>query len=348
MKNAQSRIFEPSFLLEGADLQRLMLSLVKGGLNKQARDSIGMAIAQHVNRVVAPGLGGLKIKLDQRWGTAVNSLRDVGYAMIDNVFDPAAIAAIYEYIKDKPVMYGQESGYNQVGGRAEGPLEDMPAGTRFAHYKTPDLLACPEIYQAVHNFDLIGTITAYLGAPPTVSSVSLWWSFPVDLPAAGMQMYHHDRGDFRSVNLFVYLTDVTETTGPHAFVERTHEMNILHPLSVKLFGSDPKRMHDFWTWMENHRKTDEEVRSFFPAELIKSFTGPQGTSFLEDTRGQHKGTLPTKGKRVAFEIVYSTLPKYNEVFSPVRRTELGLPPSVETDNANIHPLARYATRLMYT
>jgi hypothetical protein len=51
---------------------------------------------------------------------------------------------------------------------------------------------------------------------------------------------------------------------------------------------------------------------------------------------------------VAFEIVYSTLPKYNEVFSPVRRTELGLPPSVETDNANIHPLARYATRLMYT
>lgn len=348
MQNAQSRIFEPSFLLEGADLQKLMLSLVKGGLNKQARDSIGLAIAQHVNRVVSPGLGGLKLKLDERLSAVVQNLRASGYAMIDDVFDPAAIAAMYDYVKDKAVLYGQESGYNQVGGRAEGPIEEMPEGTRFAHYKTADLLACPQIYTTVHRLDLIATIMAYLGAPPTVSSVSMWWSFPVDLPAAGMQMYHHDRGDFRSVNLFVYLTDVSDTTGPHAFVEQTHEMDILHPLSMKLFGSDPVRLREFWKWMENHRKTDEEVRSFFPADKIKSFTGPKGTSFLEDTRGQHKGTLPTQGKRVAFEIVYSTLPKYNEVFSPVRRTELGLPPTVETDNAQINPLVRYATRLMYT
>lgn len=348
MQEINSRFFEPSFLLSGGDLQGLMLSLLKGGLNKQARDSIGLAIAQYVTRAVTPVFKGHKIELGQDSATAVAALRADGYAVIRDVFDAAATASIYDYIANKPVLYGQETGYNQVGGRAEGPIENRPPATRFAHYKTPDLLACPAIYRAVHSVELLGTIMAYLGAPPTISSVSLWWSFPVELPAAGMQQYHHDRGDFRSTNLFVYLTDVSETTGPHAFVEKTHEMEILYPLALKLFGSDPKRMKEFWKWMENHRKSDEEVASFFPPEMVKSFVGPQGMSFLEDTRGQHKGTQPTKGKRLAFEIVYSTLPKYNEVFAPVPRAQLGLPPDIDTDPAHLHPLVRYATRLMYS
>lgn len=347
MQNIQTSPFDASFLLRAKDLQKLFLSLLKGGLNKQARDSIGLAIAKYVNRAVSPSLGGAPIKLGAQAAAAVQGLRAEGYAVIGDVFGRDAIAGIYDFIKDKPVLYGQETGYNQVGGRAEGPLADKPAGTRFAHYKTADLLACPSIYRAVHDIDLIGTITAYLGAPPTISSVSLWWSFPVDLPAAGMQMYHHDRGDFRSTNLFVYLTDVSETTGPHAFVAQTHEMEILVPLAHRLFGSKPDLFREFWAWMENHRKTDDEVRRFFPAELLKSFVGPQGMSFLEDTRGQHKGTAPTGGERLAFEIVYSTLPKYNEVFAPLPRAKLPMPPDIATDAADIHPLVRYATRLMY-
>ncbi len=348
MQDTNSRFFDPSFLLSGNDLRSLMLSLLKGGLNKQTRDTIGLAVAQHVARTVLPAFNDRKIELSRKGATAVNQLRADGYAIIPNVFDPAEIASIYDYVADKHVLYGQESGYNQVGGRAEGPIDQRPPATRFAHYKTPDLLACPAIYRAVHDQDLLATITAYLGAPPTISSVSLWWSFPVELPAAGMQHYHHDRGDFRSTNLFVYLTDVSDTTGPHAFVEKTHEMDILYPVALKLFGSDPKRMNEFWQWMEKHRKSDEEVSSFFPPDMVKSFVGPQGMSFLEDTRGQHKGTQPTHGNRLAFEIVYSTLPKYNEVFNPISRSELRMPADIDVDPTHLHPLARYATRLMYT
>lgn len=324
-----------------------MLSLLKGGLNKQARDSLGRAIANHVNALVTPKFGGHAIKLDARWAAVVNNLRALGFSMIDDVFSASAISRIFEFVQDKSVSYGLDHDYDKVSKRTEGPLAEAPAQTRFANYKKSDLLACPEIYQVVHNQNLLGTATAYLGAPPTISSVSMWWSLPVHR-AAGPQEYHHDRGDFRSVNLFVYLTDVGEKNGPHAFVQQTHELEILHPLASKLYGADPKKLREFWLWLEGHRKTDEEVARYFPAEMLKSFTGPQGTSFLEDTRGQHKGTAPTDGRRLVFEIVYSTLPKYSEEFAPIERGALGLPAEIVTDVTNIHPLARYATRLMYS
>jgi hypothetical protein len=144
--------------------------------------------------------------------------------------------------------------------------------------------------------------------------------------------------------LFVYLTDVDAGTGPHAFVERTHEIDILRQVAAQRFANHPDALNAFWRWMEQHRKTDEEVLRFFPKEEVISFVGPKGTSFFEDTRGLHKGTRPSTGPRLAFEIFYSVLPKFNEVLNPVRRADLKLPAGMETDTAKLSPLVRYATR----
>lgn len=338
-----SPVFEPDFLRRGEDLQSLMLALLKGGLNKQARDSLGIAIAKFVNRTAGPALAGADLNVSRPSVDAVNSLRRDGYAVIGDVFSKTDIAEIYDYIKDKKVKYG---GFDEVHKPTEALLEEVPADSRFAHYQTADICRSPTIYRAVNNHELIKLVTAYLGAPPTISSVSMWWSFPVELAAAGMQTFHHDRGDFRSCNLFCYLTDVSSTTGPHAFVPQTHELEILAPIAAQRFGANPKMHQKFWQWMEQHRKSDEEVLYFFGE--TKEFTGPQGMCFLEDTRGLHKGTAPKTGKRLLFEIVFSTLPKYNERFAPTPRASLDFPPGIELDSAKIDPLVRYATRLMYT
>ena len=339
-----SPIIHPDFLRRGEDLQNLMFALLKGGLNKQARDSLGLAIAKFVNRAAAPALAGADTTITPATNAAVNSLRTQGYAVIDDLLSKADIAEVYEYIKDKTVKFG---GFDEVHKPGEAFVEDLPPDARFGHYKTADICRCAAIYRAVNNHELIKLITAYLGAPPTISSVSMWWSFPVELAAAGMQTYHHDRGDFRSCNMFCYLTDVSTTTGPHAFVPQTHEIEILAPLAAQKFGSNPHLHQKFWHWMEQHRKEDDEVQYYF-GDAMMEFTGPQGMCFLEDTRGLHKGTAPKSGKRLVFEIVFSTLPKYNELFVPTPRSTLDFPPGIETDNAKIDPLVRYATRLMYS
>ena len=159
-----------------------------------------------------------------------------------------------------------------------------------------------------------------------------------------MQSFHHDRGDFRSCNLFVYLTDVSEETGPHAFVAGTHDFDLLYADVMERFSPYSERFSDFWKWMQVHRKTDDDVLKYFEDE-IKVYTGPKGTSFLEDTRGLHKATIPTKGPRLAFEIVYTTLPKFNEPVLLASRLGAG---NVRIGNGNAQdPLVKYATRAIY-
>ncbi len=336
-------VFNPTFLRDGEDLQNIMLSLLKGGLNKQARDAVGLTAAQYVNRRTAKALSAApRYSFDETDKQAINSLRTQGYANTTPVFSPKEIEEIRSFIAPKRVDYGS-SGFDEGGRKGEVLFDALPENVRFAHYNSTDIRSCPQIYRAVHDPRLINIASGYLGAPATISSVSLWWSFPSSLPAGGMQMFHHDRGDFRSCNLFVYLTDVSELSGPHSFVERTHEMNTLYPIALERFGQDATKFQKFWNWMEVHRKSDDEIREFFHESDIKVFTGAKGTSFLEDTRGLHKATLPIMDARLAFEIVYSVLPKFNEAVNPLSRNALPFTAS----SGELDPMVKYATRIAY-
>jgi hypothetical protein len=332
-----SEVFRPDYLRRGTDFEALWLYLLKGGLDKPTRDSIGRASAGFISQRVMPALAG-GISLDERDRPAFKTLRKKGWSPVANVFSDAEIAEIDHYFRAIPASVS--------GGGCEGHvlLKDVPPAASFAHFHGTVVCGCPPIYRVLHDERLISLASAYLGAPATIGISTVWWSYPAPGGAEGMQMFHHDRGDFRSCNLFVYLSDVDAGTGPHAFVEQTHEMEVLLPLISQRFGSDPEGFHAFWKWMEQHRKTDADVARFFAAENIKSFTGPKGTSFFEDTRGLHKGTRPTAGPRFAFEIFYSVLPKFNEVANPLRRADLDLPQGLEKDSDKLPPLVRYATR----
>lgn len=321
------------------DFERFWLYLLKGALDKQARDALGRSSANYIAHNVGARLfGGGAPPLDERDRPAAKALMKKGYTPVPNVFTDAEIDEIHQYFQGVP---GALSG---GGADGHGFQKDVPANAGFLHFHAATACACPPIYRLLHDERLIGLASTYLGAPATIGLCTAWWSYPAPGGAEGMQMFHHDRGDFRSCNLFVYLTDVTEGSGPHAFVERTHDMDVLLPLISQRFGAQPEVFQRFWQWMEQHRKTDAEILQFFPAEEVKSFTGPKGTSFLEDTRGLHKGTRPQTAPRFAFEIFYSVLPKMNESIAPRRRAELKLPAGLETDTTKLSPLVRYATR----
>ncbi len=332
-----SGIFSPDYLRRDGNFESLWLYLLKGGLDKPARDSIGRASAGFISRQVMPALMG-PLKLDERDRPTVKALQKKGYSPVPNIFSDAEIDEIRLYFQNIPASIS--------GGGCEGHvlLKDVPPAAGFAHFHGTVVCGCPPIYRVLHDERLITLASAYLGAPATIGISTVWWSYPAPGGAEGMQMFHHDRGDFRSCNLFVYLTDVDAGTGPHAFVERTHDMDVLLPLVSQRFGANPEAFHAFWRWMEQHRKTDAEILQFFPPEEVKSFVGPKGTSFFEDTRGLHKGTRPTAGPRFAFEIFFSVLPKYNEVLNPLRRADLRLPPGLEQNSDKLPPLVRYATR----
>lgn len=267
----------------------LLFQMLKGGVGKRARDEIGASIAKTLRRGAAP---------KHMASPVLDGLLEIGFCALDPVFNAEQIASIHEYLADKPKIF-----YN-VGPDVDG--SKIHLGHRFAEYPQEVISACPEFAAVATHPALLDIAEAYLEAPPLVTILTAWWSYPSDEPLGGMQHFHHDRDDFRCLKLFVYLTDVADKTGPHVFVDGSHDSEQLCAGWVD---------DDFWAWMDaSHRKDEASVREWFDDCDIRTIEGPAGSTFLEDTRGLHRGVPPVDAPRLAFEICYTMLPKYGTAY----------------------------------
>jgi hypothetical protein len=159
---------------------------------------------------------------------------------------------------------------------------------------------------------LISLATQYIGCKPTISNIVLRWSLPELHGTSALQMFHRDCDDWRFFKAMVYLTDVTETGGPHVFVRGTH--NTRAPFTLRFLD-------------------DEEVSRKHGAEKLLVATGKTGFGFAVDTYGVHKGAAPTGKPRLMLQFQYSLLPCFAYAYEPAIR------------NGNAE-LDRYINRLM--
>ncbi|MBX7199129.1 MAG: hypothetical protein K1X51_07095 [Rhodospirillaceae bacterium] len=305
--------------------------MLKGGVDKRTRDMMGASIAATLNRSWPLP----RTTPTPEEDATVRRLEQKGFAEIPPMFSSAELDEIHAYFADKPICFTNQDLTPDDGSRAL--LNARPPGLRFGLWDQNVISACPAFCRAAFDPGLLRVAEAYLGAPPTVSILTAWWSFPADAPRGGMQNYHHDRDDFRMLKVFCYLTDTTVTSGPHEFIDETHSFEALLGFMSRRQWSSAAEQKKFLEWMEVHRKDDGDVARIFPKENIRTITGKRGSSFFEDTRGLHRGLPPVSEPRLAFEICYALTPKYNYTYAPVPR-----PCAVGSD-----PAATYANRLIY-
>ena len=96
-------IFDPYFLRGSKELQHFLLSLLKGGLDKQARDAVGRAAAAYVNGSIGPHIGQFSQEAPDK---ITHTLDQRGYAVIEPIFSDQQIKKITDFLSDKPVLYG--------------------------------------------------------------------------------------------------------------------------------------------------------------------------------------------------------------------------------------------------
>lgn len=135
---------------------------------------------------------------------------------------------------------------------------------------------------------LLALAQDYLGAPPINDLLTMWWSAPGPTGSESevAQQFHVDLDRLRFLKLFVYLTDVTEATGPHVYLRGTHR-------------SLPARLR------APRRYTDGEVGGELTSRALR-LCGPSGTMFLADTVGLHKGLPVAEGNRLVFQLEWCT------------------------------------------
>lgn len=126
-------------------------------------------------------------------------------------------------------------------------------------------------------------LRAYFKCEPVLLESSITIS---DVPVArGLNAFHFDYAGWESMNVFVYLTDVTAESAYHRIAKGSHR---------KLRISDLLR---------GSLTDDEALRRF--GSTIQNIMGPAGTLFFENTEAFHR-RHPSNQRRVLLNLLYAS------------------------------------------
>lgn len=167
-------------------------------------------------------------------------------------------------------------------------------------------LDCEAVVAVQKDPLLLAIAQRYLGAQAQICTTRTWWTFPTkaasdaDLSKASFK-FHFDLDDWRMLKFFFYLTDVDSNSGPHVYVQGSH---------------NSRRIRHQLTLVVGH--PSEDVLSFYGNDQAITLTGDAGTGFVEDPFGFHMGTLAKRSPRLMMEIGFG-------VSHPSRRRYHGEP-----------------------
>ena len=228
---------------------------------------------------------------------AARKLSERGYLAMPSI-DEETSAEMRAYFEDEAVYRGNDPI------DAELCSKDEARDANFAKYPTKTVLGCPHLIEIATDPMILSVVEQHLGTVPTTLNFVTWWSFAGRSRAEEAQLFHFDLDDSRFVKMFIYLTDVDEHSGPHAYIEGSHDTEVLGAVRREWPGGEGA-FNDWY--FSTHRKSDEDTHRFFPAKPAY-LTGPAGSRFVVNTRGVHKGLLPERHDRLIVQVLYGITP----------------------------------------
>lgn len=257
--------------------------------------------AYYCHRVVVnPLLRGFVVRALGRWigrsadigenaHPLLESLREHGIIQLAHALSENQCAEIVAFLSAKPV-YDKNMSVEQAFSDAQ------PDDMAFGIHLPQNVLDCPHIMALVNSPIIIRLAADYLGCTPTLSSLGVQWSFPINSPRI-VQKFHRDSEDWKYLRFLIYLTDVDEGCGPHVYVKGSHREGL--PLRLRFYPP-------------------EEISLQYGNSSIVKVFGKRGTGIAADTSGIHKGELPTARPRLVLTFTFSILPNPLSTYRPLQ------------------------------
>lgn len=218
----------------------------------------------------------------------IDSLNENGFIFKKKYFDKNLINDINSKILN---LNGKYFGDQYTSKTCETLNVNQPKSATF-RYDQNDLINIPEIQNIITDDYLLSLCSSYFKSLPIIDTFNLWWSFKSSLSDhEAAQKWHFDMDRLKWLKIFIHLTDINEKNGPHIFIKGTH----------KNFGIKENILRSGYS-----RIDDKIINNIYPQDRFKKFLGEKGSIVIEDTRGLHKGEVPTQNPRLILVLQYST------------------------------------------
>ena len=301
------------------DLHHRAIGYLHGTLNGPARRSFVSAID-----VFAQSLGVPALTLDAAPAAAVEAIDSDGFVSLPPVED-----AVVDLIREA-LEQCQLTSWN---GEYSGLSEELRGRANLGTVSQQDVLAVDAVWRLGLDPAVLAVARRHLGAPPILLDIAAWKSFAAPGHARDAQLFHYDMDDYRFCKLFIYLTDVSETGGPHVYVPETHRPEVVSAARPPE-GMTERAAFEEW-YFRTLRKSDDDTRRRFGRDPVR-MTGKKGARFLVNTEGLHKGEPPIDCDRwiLQFEYGVSAFTQWGGAFDV---------PVVEPQDAELE----YAAQLLF-
>jgi hypothetical protein len=280
---------------------------------------------------------------DRNLSHLLATFRATGMVKLPYVLPPAIVAGIRAHLDLHPVHRGPHIfSFNAPPAR----LTDASNAHSMAGYRPDQLQRAPGLIDALNDPRIIDLVEAYLGCVPTLYSVNAWHSFPANRPdMVNVQHFHRDDDDWRFCALFIYLTDVGETEGPHQVIAGSHTLKGMEELvrRAAAHGHDVSQFDAANSFVDCFgEKFSADCERLF-GTAVNTAIGPAGSMFLVNTIALHRGLVPRRASRLMVWARYGLGPNTNSADleqGPLSKRQV--PTSVPDTPRN-----RYINRLLF-
>jgi hypothetical protein len=282
-------------------------------------------------------------EIDRSFWSLLEDFRRVGFVRLPIVLTPGAVAAIRDHLYLHPVYSGSHIYSSDYRARA---LEVAQLTFQMAGYRADTLLQAPGLLDICNDPRIVDFIEAYLGCVPTLYSINGWHSFPAAAPAMeNVQYFHRDNDDWRFCVLFLYLSNVDSTGGPHQVIPGSHTLEGMVRLleQARATGEDISPFDPTTSFTDFFgRNFSSNCERLFGSSAV-SLTGVEGSLFLVNTIALHRGLVPSKTARLMTWARYGLGPNTNSMDLEQGPLARRLVNTSVTDT----PRNRYINRLLF-
>ena len=226
----------------------------------------------------------------------VTKLKEDSYTDIEDLFDKNEISELKLFFCKKRILKSIYTDHKDF------MLKEKPNASITGYIKTEELINNSLVIKGANNPKLLSLLDSYFKCTYKLDWVWSWWSFPGE-EKLGPQKFHRDYENLNFVKVFVYLTDVDSSNGPHQIIKGSHKID------------------KFYT---RTRFSDNVIfENFNKKEDLISIEGKRGKSFIANTYAIHKGKNPQNEKRLVLVYLFSVVPsKRSPKIPPVMFSEL--------------------------
>ena len=258
-------------------------------------------------------LSSVKYKTENVDKKIINSLKNDGFYVIENFISNEEVDKIKSDLSSQKFIGSKNNYFNykdlQNYERLKG--NDNYFDSRFhTEMNSSPIKKESSIYSLLTNPFFENVANNYLGSKSFINFCRVIVTKAKDPKyfsdaqiSAAANKFHFDYSHLRSIRFFLYLTDVSDTAGPHTFIKSSHEENFKYPKNKNDFYKTGFRKYYNGT-LEGLLKDEWVEKKFSSMDLIR-FTGKKGTLIIEDTTGFHKGSNCLKGSREVLLLNYA-------------------------------------------